>query len=118
MKRLGVLAALAIAFVGLGIFGSNVEASATGATTQVYLTIDPGDICIEATGSVDFGTYTISSSYQTVSTGFSGTGDEYFVVDDLKGADSGYYTTIQVTDLSGTTASGVIDASNISMKVD
>jgi len=42
----------------------------------------------------DFGNFMVSSFEQTVSGAFA-TG--YFFVDDLKGADSGYYTTVQMS---------------------
>lgn len=83
-------------------------------STDVYLSILGGNVTIWATGSFDFGSFTVAST-ETV-TGKQFTGDDYFRVDDMKGADSGYYTTLSVTDLSG--ANWIIPAANVSVKVD
>jgi hypothetical protein len=58
-------------------------------------------MCIGSTGDFNFGSFTASSSSQTVSGSFVGSGG-YFTVDDLRGADVGYYTTVQLNaDLVG-----------------
>ncbi len=82
--------------------------------TDVYLNILGGNVTIWATGSFNFGTFPVSSS--DITTGKQFTGEDYFRVDDMKGADSGWYTTISVTDLTGT--AGTISGANVSMKVD
>jgi hypothetical protein len=69
------------------------------------------------TGSLDLGTFTVSSSSQTVEGDFTAaTDEEYFWVEDLKGVDVGWYTTLQASAMSG--ANGTIPAANISLKVD
>lgn len=83
-------------------------------STDVYLSIIGGNVTIGSTGSFDFGAFPVASIDTNVEQQF--TGDDYFRVDDMKGANSGYYTTLQVSDLSG--ANGVIPAANISAKVD
>jgi hypothetical protein len=58
-------------------------------------------MCLGSTGAFDFGSFTASSSSQTVSGSFVGSGG-YFYVDDLRGSNSGYYTTVQLNaDLTG-----------------
>lgn len=82
-------------------------------STDVYLTILGGNVTIGTTGSFDFGSFPVGSTNTNVEKQF--TGSDYFWVDDMKGADAGYYTTLQVTDLTGT--NGTIAAANISTKV-
>lgn len=82
-------------------------------STDVYLTILGGNVTIGTTGAFDFGSFPVASTDTNVEKQF--TGADYFRVDDMKGADAGYYTTLQVTDLSG--ANGTIPAANISTKV-
>jgi len=70
-------------------------------TTAVQVSILPGNMSIGGAWVFNFGTFTASSSAQTVSGAFAGTG-WYFFVDDLRGADAGYYTTVQLdADLAG-----------------
>jgi len=58
-------------------------------------------MCIGSTGDFNFGNFAVSSSTQTVSGAFVGSGG-FFYVDDLRGSNSGYYTTVQLSaDLSG-----------------
>jgi hypothetical protein len=81
----------------------------------VQVTIEPGDVCIGYTGGFDFGTYTSSAEAQTVSGSFA---DDLWV-EDLKGADTGYYTTLQLSGdlvMSGTT--NTIPAANVSVQSD
>lgn len=87
-------------------WGTDCEESVT-----VEVEVIPGDICIGTTGSFDFGTLTSSASAQSVTGAFT---DEFWV-EDLKGDDAGYYTTLQ---LSGDLQSGTntIDASNVLAK--
>lgn len=77
---------------GTGCIGSGASCFTT---TTVQVDILPGDMCIGSTGDFNFGTFTASSSEQTVTGAFAGTGG-YFYVDDLKGNDLGYYTTVQL----------------------
>ena len=76
-----------------GLFTSFAAAATGKVTTDVQVEILPGDVCIGSTGSFDFGTYTVSSTTQTVTGAFT----DYFRVEDLKGNDSGYYTTLQLS---------------------
>jgi hypothetical protein len=90
-------------------FASFADASTGKVNTTVEVEILPGDVCIGATGAFDFGDYTVSSSLQTVTGAFT----DYFWVDDLKGADSGYYTTLQLSgDLVGP-GGATIPAANV-----
>ncbi len=111
---LGLLAAVAVVS-----FGGSTQASClwTGASCSENVTVQveilPGDICIGTTGSFDFGQYTVSSTSQTQ----SGTFTDDFWVEDLRGADSGYYTTVQLSgDMVGPGAA-TIPAANVSIKV-
>ncbi|HCB51109.1 TPA: hypothetical protein DEP21_00760 [Patescibacteria group bacterium] len=82
--------------------------------TDLYLEIIGGNVTIGATGSFNFGAFPVPSS--DITTGKQFTGEDYFRVDDMRGTDSGWYTTISVTDLTGT--AGTISGANVSMKVD
>lgn len=73
----------------------------------------PGDICIGNTGSFDFGQYTVSSTSQTQTGVFT----EDFWVEDLKGADTGYYTTLQLGGNMTGPGSATIPAANVSVRV-
>lgn len=79
-------------FAGTGCIGTGTSCFTT---TSVQVSILPGNMCLGSTGSFDFGSFTASSSAQTVNGSFVGSGG-YFYVDDLRGADSGYYTTVQL----------------------
>lgn len=102
---------LACALLSLVAFSSTTKAQVN---TDVYLTVLWGNVTIGTTGALDFGSFPVSATATNVEKQF--TGDDYFRVDDMKGANSGYYTTIQATDL--TWDNGTISASNISAKVD
>lgn len=113
MKRLLKLLPLtALAFVAI-FTGTTTHAACLGTgsscseDTTVQVTIDPGDICIGSTGSFDFGTYSVTSTAQTVTGAFT----NEFWVEDLKGADSGYYTTLQLSgDLVGPGGATIADS--------
>ncbi|AHB41479.1 TPA: hypothetical protein DIC40_05695 [Patescibacteria group bacterium] len=98
------------AFLTLVAFASMTKAQVS---TDVYLTILGGNVTIGTTGAFDFGSFPVASTDTNVEKQF--TGADYFRVDDMKGADLGYYTTLQVTDLTGD--NGTIPAANISTKV-
>lgn len=95
MKQLTTLSIGVTAFglIAATLFTSSFAAATGKVTTDVQVDILPGDVAIGATGTIDLGDYTISSSLQTVSGDFTSA----FFVDDLKGADSGYYTTLQLS---------------------
>lgn len=63
----------------------------------VDIPVDVGDYCIAWPSSISFPQITTDSSAQTWFTSSSG----YFELIDSSGADSGYYTTLQITNLSG-----------------
>jgi len=110
---LSAIAGLAIiasfASAGTGCLGTGANCSTN---TTVTVTINPGDICIGSTGAFNFGQYTISSISQTV----NGTFSSPFWVDDLKGSNSGYYTTVQMSGVLQGPGSSTIAATNVSMK--
>ena len=119
MKKLfKVLPVVALVF-GLFAVANTTEASClgTGAScaenTTVSIDILPGDICIGSTGSFDFGDYTVSASNQTVTGVFT----DYFWVEDLRGEDSGYYTTLQLSGNLVGPGGASIAATNASVKV-
>jgi len=96
MKKI-ILTALAVAG-GIAFFTQGTHAQ-TGASTDVRLSIQGGAVTHGVTtGAFDFGTYASLDTGQTVEGQF--TGNAYFWVRDLKGADLGYYTTVSVSDLS------------------
>jgi hypothetical protein len=85
-------------FAGTGCIGSGASCSTT---TSVQVNILPGNMCIGSTGTFNFGSFTVSSSPQTVTGAFVWSGG-YFYVEDLRGSNSGYYTTVQLNaDLTG-----------------
>lgn len=103
MKKLfglGLFALLAVAalFVGPAANASTgcLQWGTCSVTTQVSVTLTGGTICIWSSGVFDFGTYTVSSLSQTVTGAFVGA-QGYFFVDDQKGANPGYYTTLQMS---------------------
>ena len=108
---LAIGATVASSFVsaGTGCLGTGANCSTN---TTVTVTINPGDICIGSTGAFNFGQYTISSISQTV----NGTFSSPFWVDDLKGSNSGYYTTVQMSGVLQGPGSSTIAATNVSMK--
>lgn len=106
MKKLFLMVwvATATALINSGYAATNcIPGTGTNCevTTTVEVEILPGNICIGSDGDFDFGTYTVSSSPQTVNGAFVAP-DGYFWVDDLKGDNDGYYTTVQLNaDLAG-----------------
>lgn len=121
MKKFLSLAIFGLACIFVGAAHAGTWCLATGSTTcntttLVQVDILPGNICIGSSGAFDFGDYTVSSSVQTVTWAFIGT-TGYFFVDDLKGANSWYYTTVQVSgSLVQSGGSGTIPAANVYMK--
>ena len=88
-------------------------------TTQVELTINKWELTISISGSaatdwLNLGAVNVSNSDQTLSGQFPA---NTFVVSDQKWAESGYYTTLQVTDLTWQAKSShIIAASNVKVK--
>lgn len=117
MKKL-LFALWAVTLASVFNFASAAEDCLEGdptceVTTDVTVTIEWDDICIWSPDTFDFGTYTVSSSAQVVSWQFSGDLDEYWYVDDQLGSDTGYYTTIQISDLVD--GANSISGSNVSL---
>ena len=83
--------------------------------TTVTLTISGGNVTIWSTGYFDFGAFTVQANPQTIDKQFTGT-EETFFVEDLAGVDSGYYTTLSVTALTG--INGSIPAANVFARTD
>lgn len=84
----------------------------SAANTNVSMSINPGIVSINQPGSLTFATaLNVSFNAQTLQQAFTGV-PNYFIVSDLKAADSGYNTTLQ---MSGnlTTGSYVISGSNV-----
>lgn len=99
---------------GTGCLATGATSCST--TTQVSVTILPGNICLSSSGSFDFGSFTVSSAPQTVSSSFTAS-TGYFLVDDLRGSNSGYYTTVQLSGaLTQAGGSGTIPAANVYMR--
>jgi hypothetical protein len=94
---------------GTGCLGTGANCNTP---TTVTVTINPGDICIGSTGAFNFGQYTVSSIAQTV----NGTFSSPFWVDDLRGSNSGYYTTVQMSGVLQGPGASTISATNISMR--
>jgi|GEM_PF-675956 len=87
-----------------------------GATTLVNLQLNAGTITITSPASLTFTTPpTVSFQSQLLAEHFSGTGN-YFTVNDLKGADEGYSTTLQISG-NLTTGGLSIASGNVSFKV-
>ena len=98
-----------VAEAGTGCVGGGTGCSTN---TIVTVTLNPGDLCIGSTGDFNFGAYTVSSSSQTI----SGTFSSPFFVDDLRGSNSGYYTTVQMSGNLLWSWSNSIAATNVSMR--
>ena len=69
----------------------------SGASVTCYAVVDVwGNVCINSPTSMSFTEIVVSSS-----TGVYSGQSDYFDVDDQKGFDSGYYTTLEMSNLSG-----------------
>lgn len=109
MKKLWVL----LLGVFVGIVFSLWSSEAAPQTTDVFLTLSGGEVTIGSIGSIDLGTFSVSSSVQNAEGAFA----DDFWVEDLKGADAGWYTTLSTTDMihQGDNSTK-ITADNISVK--
>lgn len=111
--KLIVFTTLSIAVGVVSIIVNEQAMAASSSSTTVQVVLSGWNISISSTGSFALGTFTVSSSSQTVSWSFT----DPFTVDDLKGADNGYYTTLQLSwGLVGPN-SATIAAANVSAKV-
>lgn len=106
----GVIA-LGVSFVsaGTGCIGGGTTCSTN---TSVSVTITPGDVCIGNDGNFSFGNFTVSSSSQTVSGSFASP----FWVEDLKGDNAGYYTTVQMSGSLAGSGSSTIPSTSVSIR--
>ena len=95
------------------LYTASDPADNTDNNTQTEVEIRPGTLTITPPQTVNFGATTVSSSEQTLAVDLSA--PNYFTVEDLKGSKAGYYTTLQVTDLSA--GSKTIAATNLKLKV-
>ncbi len=108
-----------VAAVAVVSFGGATQASClgTGASCAENVTVEveilPGDICIGTTGSFDFGQYTVSATAQAQTGLFT---DEFWV-EDLKGSNTGYYTTLQLSGNMVGPGIASIPAANVSVSV-
>ena len=80
--------------------------------TTLNVTINPGQLCIASENSLSFWSINMSTTQQNANATF---GWSWFYVDDLKWADQGYYTTVQ---MSGALSNWnqTIPAANVAMK--
>lgn len=114
LLSLAIFGFLALCFISTAHAGTGCVSGGTcNTTTTVSVTVTWGNLCIGSSGTFNFGTYTVSSSSQTVTGAFT-TG--YFFVDDLKGANSGYYTTVQMSGNLVGTGWEVISGQNVYMQ--
>lgn len=104
------IAALAILAMGFVLINANAQESA-----DVNLEVTEGTLTITASGSINLG----QVASPTVDTDLSGqfSADSFYVTD-YKGSMSGYYTTVQVTDLTGSIGATEysIPAANVEFK--
>jgi len=112
MKKFMKTLFVGIAVLGLGFMIMNTNAQES---SDVYLEVTEWNLTITASGSIDLGAMPVSTTDVEMSGQFS---TNSFYVTDFKGSTSGYYTTIQVTDLTwdngGTTYT--IPAANVELK--
>ncbi len=104
--------------VALGILAFGlimINKSNAQETADVYLEVTEGTLTITASGSIDLWSVTAPTSAVDLSGQFS---TNSFYVTDFKGSASGYYTTVQVTDLTGDNGGTTytIPAANVEFK--
>ena len=108
MKHIGEKALLAVLVFVAALIPQFVDA-ATGANTTVQLEVLWWAVSITATWSFDFWSTTASTSAQTITWAFT----DYFTVEDLKSAYSGYYTTLQLSGDLVWSGSNTISSGNV-----
>jgi len=86
-------------------------------TTEVNLVIlwSGGGLSIWQSGALNMGSVYISSSQQVLESQF--TWEAYFWVEDLFGSNTGYQTTVSLSNLSGQNTSAFIPNENVEIKV-
>lgn len=112
MKKITKTLLVSLSLIAASIFVLNTNAQET---TEVYLTVNPGTLTITASGSINLWAVSTSTSAVDLSWQFS---TNSFYVTDFKWSTSGYYTTIQVTDLTGDNGGTTytISAENVEFK--
>jgi len=105
-----LIAVFSLAVLGIMSFVAKTNAQNL---TDLYLTIQWWNLTIFSTGSFNFGTVTLSNAQQTLSWQFA----DYMWVEDLKSSNSGYYTSLWVSNLSGTITGNSIPAANVTFRI-
>jgi len=104
----------------LSIFGMSTMTSQVNAqeTTDVNLVVSGAVwwLTIGQSWALNMWSVSVSSTGQTLESQFTWT--SFFWLDDLIGSNSGYYTTISLTNLSGQNTSAFIPNTNVEIKVD
>lgn len=113
MKLLRAVLFVSLCVLGSWIYLSTHERVEAAESTTVQVVLSGGSVSIASTWSFTFGTYTVSATTQTVTGAFT----DPFTVDDLKGANSGYYTTLQLSGNLVGSNGGTISATNVSTRV-
>lgn len=85
-------------------------------TSELTLVVSWSTVNIEVPETIDFWSQSGSSMPATISKTLSGEA-ETFYLDDQKGSDQGYYTTIQISDFVWLAYSWVIPASNAKISI-
>jgi len=88
------------------------EQSTSQASTNTELNVLSGELSIEAPSLIDFGEIMVSSSEQIVEINLED--PNYFTIEDLKGSEDGYYTTLSISDLIDNNK--VISAQNVEIQ--
>ncbi len=117
MKKLFMgFAVIALAAFGVTMFmstGHDVEAQES---TNVNFVIDTGNstLTIWATGTFNFDTISVPTTTIVQEKQF--TWDAYFRVEDFKWLNTGYYTTLQITDLTGLNTNALLLGENVKIR--
>ena len=107
LGTMSLLGAASFVSAGTGCLGIGTSCNTT---TVVQVTLAGGNVCIGSPDAFNFGSFTVSQQPQVTSGAFSGV----FYVDDQRGSNSGYYTTVQMATL--TNGSNTIAASNVAFR--
>ncbi len=99
----------------LAILVQNISPMTNAIDTTVDLTITAGAISVGSAGTFSLGSTIVSNTVQSVNNTFT-PGNEFFV-QDLKGSNTGYYTTLQISTMTWVATAATIPAANISLSV-
>jgi len=117
MKKMFMwLMAMSLALFWIVVFVSTSYDVEAQESTDVNFVIDTGNstLTIGATGTFNFDSMSVSTSEVVSEKQF--TGNAYFRVEDFKWVDTGYYTTLQITDLTGQDNGAVIPGTNVKIR--